>query len=158
MNRHSDLGADFGDLNTPLLLYILVYVATVYSTCCAAPELHLIYVRHAYEGIYSRGLIDANVFMQVARVWRFNLSLFTHQLKLIKLLVCYIYYIYCINVDCHCARTDISNLQKLARALLHAKTKAVFRSLKLPKILQDSLSHRIFRRMHGVLNVGKKNN
>jgi hypothetical protein len=27
---------------------------------------------------------------------------------------------------------------------------------KLPKILQDSPSHRIFRRMHGVLNVGKK--
>jgi hypothetical protein len=27
---------------------------------------------------------------------------------------------------------------------------------KLPKILQDFSSHRIFRRMHGVLNVGKK--
>jgi hypothetical protein len=27
---------------------------------------------------------------------------------------------------------------------------------KLPKILQDSSSHRIFRRMHGALNVGKK--
>jgi hypothetical protein len=29
---------------------------------------------------------------------------------------------------------------------------------KLPKILQDFPSHRIFRRMHGILNVGKKNN
>jgi hypothetical protein len=34
--------------------------------------------------------------------------------------------------------------------------KAVFTSFKIPKILQDSPSHRIFERMHGVLNVGKK--
>jgi hypothetical protein len=33
-----------------------------------------------------------------------------------------------------------------------------FSSFKVPKILQDSLSHRIFGRMHEVLNVGKKNN
>jgi hypothetical protein len=33
---------------------------------------------------------------------------------------------------------------------------AVFSSLKILKILQDSPSHRIFGRMHGVLNVGKK--
>jgi hypothetical protein len=32
----------------------------------------------------------------------------------------------------------------------------VFRSFKLPKFLQDSTSHRIFGRMHGALNVGKK--
>jgi hypothetical protein len=31
-------------------------------------------------------------------------------------------------------------------------------AFKLSKILQDSSSHRIFRRMHGALNVGKKNN
>jgi hypothetical protein len=37
-------------------------------------------------------------------------------------------------------------------------TQGAFSSFKVPKILQDSLSHRIFRRMHGVLNVGKKNN
>jgi hypothetical protein len=35
---------------------------------------------------------------------------------------------------------------------------AVFRFFKIPKILQDSLSHQIFGRMHGALNVGKKNN
>jgi hypothetical protein len=35
--------------------------------------------------------------------------------------------------------------------------KAMFRSLKLPKILQDSPSHRIFRHMHEALNVGKNN-
>jgi hypothetical protein len=34
---------------------------------------------------------------------------------------------------------------------------AVFRSLKISKILQDFPSHRIFGRMHAVLNVGKKN-
>jgi hypothetical protein len=33
---------------------------------------------------------------------------------------------------------------------------AVFTSFKIPKILQDSPSHRIFRRMHRVLNIGKK--
>jgi hypothetical protein len=32
----------------------------------------------------------------------------------------------------------------------------VFSSFKIPKILQDSLSHRIFRRMYGALNIGKK--
>jgi hypothetical protein len=35
---------------------------------------------------------------------------------------------------------------------------AVFSSPKIPKILQDSPSHQIFGRMHGALNVGKKNN
>jgi hypothetical protein len=31
-----------------------------------------------------------------------------------------------------------------------------FSSFKILKILQDSLSHQFFGRMHGVLNVGKK--
>jgi hypothetical protein len=35
---------------------------------------------------------------------------------------------------------------------------AVFTSFKIPKILQDFSSHRIFGRMHEVLNIGKKNN
>jgi hypothetical protein len=35
-------------------------------------------------------------------------------------------------------------------------TKAVFSSFKISKILQDSPSHQIFRRMHGALNIGKK--
>jgi hypothetical protein len=34
--------------------------------------------------------------------------------------------------------------------------KAVFSYFKISKILQDSLSHRIFGQMHRVLNVGKK--
>jgi hypothetical protein len=34
--------------------------------------------------------------------------------------------------------------------------KGVFRYFKFPKILQDSPSHRIFERMHGALNIGKK--
>jgi hypothetical protein len=38
------------------------------------------------------------------------------------------------------------------------RNEAVFTSFKIPKILQDSPSHRIFGRMHGVLNIGKKNN
>jgi hypothetical protein len=33
---------------------------------------------------------------------------------------------------------------------------AVFSSFKIPKILQDSPSHRIFGHMHGALNIGKK--
>jgi hypothetical protein len=32
----------------------------------------------------------------------------------------------------------------------------VFRYLKVQKILQDFPSHRIFRYMHGALNIGKK--
>jgi hypothetical protein len=32
----------------------------------------------------------------------------------------------------------------------------IFGSFKIPKILQDSPSHQIFRRMHEALNVGKK--
>jgi interleukin-1 receptor-associated kinase 1 len=37
-------------------------------------------------------------------------------------------------------------------------SRAVFSCFKILKILQDSLSHRIFRRMHGALNIGKKTN
>jgi hypothetical protein len=33
---------------------------------------------------------------------------------------------------------------------------AVFSSFKILKILQDSPSHRIFGRVHGALNIGKK--
>jgi hypothetical protein len=32
----------------------------------------------------------------------------------------------------------------------------VFTFFKIPKILQDFSSHRIFRRMHEALNIGKK--
>jgi hypothetical protein len=32
----------------------------------------------------------------------------------------------------------------------------VFSYFKIPKILQDFLSHRIFGRMHGALNIDKK--
>jgi hypothetical protein len=35
---------------------------------------------------------------------------------------------------------------------------AVFSFFKILKILQDFSSHQIFGRMHGALNVGKKNN
>ena len=35
------------------------------------------------------------------------------------------------------------------------KSKVLFSSLQNSKILQDSLSHRIFQRMHEVLNVAK---
>jgi hypothetical protein len=43
-------------------------------------------------------------------------------------------------------------------ALTHATqhTQAVFSSFKILKILQDSPSHQIFRRMHRALNIGKK--
>jgi hypothetical protein len=41
---------------------------------------------------------------------------------------------------------------------IQSLTKAVFSFFKIPKNLQDSPSHRIFGRMHGVLNIGKKNN
>jgi hypothetical protein len=34
--------------------------------------------------------------------------------------------------------------------------KGVFRYFKLPKILQDYPSHRIFERIHRALNIGKK--
>jgi hypothetical protein len=34
--------------------------------------------------------------------------------------------------------------------------KGVFTSFKIPKFLQDSLSHRIFDHMHGALNIDKK--
>jgi len=37
-------------------------------------------------------------------------------------------------------------------------TKALFRYTQKPKTLQDSLSHRILRHMHEVLNIDKKNN
>jgi hypothetical protein len=40
------------------------------------------------------------------------------------------------------------------RYILH--NEALFRCFKIPKILQDSPSHRIFRRMHEALNIGKK--
>jgi hypothetical protein len=33
---------------------------------------------------------------------------------------------------------------------------AMFRCLKVPKILQDFLSNQIFGPMHGALNIGKK--
>jgi hypothetical protein len=33
---------------------------------------------------------------------------------------------------------------------------ALFRCFKVPKILQDSVSYRIFGRMYGALNIGKK--
>jgi hypothetical protein len=36
------------------------------------------------------------------------------------------------------------------------RTMGAFSSFKVPKILQDFSSHRIFRRMHEVLNIGKK--
>ena len=35
---------------------------------------------------------------------------------------------------------------------------ALFTSIIKPKIFQDSLSHRIFRRMHGVLNIDENKN
>jgi hypothetical protein len=35
-------------------------------------------------------------------------------------------------------------------------TEGVFSSFKVLKFLQDSPSHQIFRRMHEVLNIGKK--
>jgi hypothetical protein len=38
------------------------------------------------------------------------------------------------------------------------ESEAVFSSFKIPKILQDFLSHRIFGRMPEVLNICKKNN
>jgi hypothetical protein len=38
------------------------------------------------------------------------------------------------------------------------KLLVLFSSFKLPKILQDSPSYRIFGRMHGALNIGKKTN
>jgi hypothetical protein len=34
--------------------------------------------------------------------------------------------------------------------------KPVFSSFKIPKVLPDSPSHRIFGRMHEALNIGKK--
>ena len=34
-------------------------------------------------------------------------------------------------------------------------TRALFTSSQKPKIFQDSPSHRIFRHMHGVLNIDK---
>jgi hypothetical protein len=37
-------------------------------------------------------------------------------------------------------------------------SKALFISNKKPKIFQDSSSHRIFRRMHGVLKIDKNKN
>jgi hypothetical protein len=39
-----------------------------------------------------------------------------------------------------------------------SRTSPVFSYFKIPKILQDSPSHQIFGRMHGILNVGKKDN
>jgi hypothetical protein len=35
-------------------------------------------------------------------------------------------------------------------------SEGAFSSFKIPKILQDSPSHRIFRRIHETLNIGKK--
>jgi len=34
-------------------------------------------------------------------------------------------------------------------------SQALFTSTQKPKFFQDSLSHRIFRRMHGVLNINE---
>jgi hypothetical protein len=44
----------------------------------------------------------------------------------------------------------------LITSLFPSSSKGLFSSFKIPKILQDFRSHQIFRRMHGVLNVGKK--
>jgi hypothetical protein len=42
--------------------------------------------------------------------------------------------------------------------LLYCKSSSVgvFSYFKIPKNLQDFLSHRIFRRIHGALNIDKK--
>jgi hypothetical protein len=42
--------------------------------------------------------------------------------------------------------------------ILISTSKGVFSSFKILKNLQDSPSHRIVRRMHEALNIGKKDN
>jgi len=47
--------------------------------------------------------------------------------------------------------------QSLATPLAHW-TRVLFTFTEKSKIFQDSSSHRIFRRMHGVLNIDKNKN
>jgi len=49
----------------------------------------------------------------------------------------------------------IENLKKFAKGF---GTKALFSSQKILQNFSDSPSHRIFRRMHGVLNIDENKN
>jgi hypothetical protein len=57
----------------------------------------------------------------------------------------------------HAVSDDLPKCTTLGLALVSQETMALFRCFKVPKNLQDFLSHRIFGRMHGALNIGKNN-
>jgi hypothetical protein len=60
-------------------------------------------------------------------------------------------------MDCELPIIKVTTSESIAAHNLSVQSpEGVFTSFKLPKILQDSLSHRIFQRMHGTLNIGKK--